>query len=527
MSVTVAAIAKKVAVYLATDKRTWKAAGMIIGIVIAIVLLPAMLLLTMGNQFSGADVQQINYSQFVQGLSAEQQSQFSQMESDGKAIETELTTLGLKNQIIKAQMLYLTYFDNAAKGENFFAEYADCFKESDDETLIDLLNQKYGFNIDYNEFMRSYAVISNVSIDENRFLNLEIKNNIDLARWAENAYETQWGYVPHSDGNVLYAELYASLQKQYPDEITEECDQWQSRRTVDNYNLLRSYLWYDAENRTITAEGYGETVQELFQSASVKGGMDTLPDTIGTAVIGGDTIGIYIGDSNVIYAKSIVEGVVQESVSEGNWTAWFEIPWIEYGEESDFNNEIQFEEYDPAVKNNLDLVQWAIQAHENGWGYVYGTYGNVLTESLLQDRASVFGSQVTSYMDFIRANWMGKRTSDCVGLIKGYGWYDAASGEIVVGSNGMMDVTANGMFEAATVKGTIDTIPEVPGLAVWHQGHIGIYIGNGEVIEAMNTTRGVTRTKLAGRAWTHWLQIPYISYVQEEENTAENEGENQ
>ena len=101
-----------------------------------------------------------------------------------------------------------------------------------------------------------------------------------------------------------------------------------------------------------------------------------------------------------------------------------------------------------------------------------------------------------------------------MGLIKGYGWYDSVSGEIVVGSNGMMDVTANGMFDAATVKGTIDTIPEVPGLAVWHQGHIGIYIGNGEVIEAMNTLRGVTRTQLAGREWTHWLQIPYISYVE-------------
>ena len=129
-------------------------------------------------------------------------------------------------------------------------------------------------------------------------------------------------------------------------------------------------------------------------------------------------------------------------------------------------------------------------------------------------------------MDFIRSNWMGKRTADCVGLIKGYGWYNAESGEIVVGSNGMMDVTANGMFDAATVKGTIDTIPEVPGLAVWHQGHIGIYIGNGEVVEAMNTTRGVTRTKLAGRSWTHWLQIPYISYVEEKENesTLENDG---
>lgn len=143
-----------------------------------------------------------------------------------------------------------------------------------------------------------------------------------------------------------------------------------------------------------------------------------------------------------------------------------------------------------------------------------------MTESLLQDRAAVFGSEVTSYMDFIRHNWLGKRTADCVGLIKGYGWYNPDSGDIVVGSNGMMDVGANAMFENATVKGTIDTIdtiPEVPGLAVWSDGHIGIYIGNGEVIESMNTLRGVTRTKLAGREWTHWLQIPYISYVQEKE----------
>ena len=66
-------------------------------------------------------------------------------------------------------------------------------------------------------------------------------------------------------------------------------------------------------------------------------------------------------------------------------------------------NDIQFEEYDPAVKNNLDLVQWAIQAHENGWGYVYGTYGNVLTESLLQDRASVVrrsGYQLYGFYSF-------------------------------------------------------------------------------------------------------------------------------
>lgn len=523
MSATVAAIAKKVAVYLATDKRTWKVVGMIIGIVIAIVLLPVMLLLAIGNQLStSANTQNVDLSAYVQNLSAEQQSQLSQMESNGNAIANELTKLGLKTQIVKAQMIYLTYFENVQKGGNFFADYCVCFQENDDEKLIETLNQRYGLSIDYEEFMRSYAVISNISIDENRFLNLSVKNNIDLARWAENAYETQWGYVPHSDGNVLYSEVYSALRQQYPDEITEECDKWQSRRSVDNYNLLRSYLWYDAESRIISAEGYSETVQELFNFATVKGSINTLPETVGTAVISGDIIGIYIGNDEVVYAKSMMDGVVKDPVSSGNWTAWFEIPWIQYGEEKNFSNEIQFEEYDPAVKNNLDLVQWAVQAHENSWGYVYGTYGNVLTESILQDRASVFGGQVTNYMDFIRENWLGKRTADCVGLIKGYGWYNAESGKFVVGSNGMMDVTANGMFDAATVKGTIDTIPEVPGLAVWHQGHIGIYIGNGEVIEAMNTLKGVTRTKLAGRAWTHWLQIPYISYV---EDLEENENE--
>ena len=162
---------------------------------------------------------------------------------------------------------------------------------------------------------------------------------------------------------------------------------------------------------------------------------------------------------------------------------------------------------DAQTKNSTDLMIWARQAYENGWGYVYGTYGNILTEELLQDRASMFGEHVTGFEDFIRENWMRRRTADCVGLIKGYGWYNPDSGEIVVGSNGMADVTANGMFDAATVKGTIDTIPETPGLAVWQDGHIGIYIGNGEVIEAMGTEQGVVKTTLPS-GWTHWLEIP-------------------
>ena len=48
--------------------------------------------------------------------------------------------------------------------------------------------------------------------------------------------------------------------------------------------------------------------------------------------------------------------------------------------------------------------------------------------------------------------------------------------------------------------------------SVRKSGHIGVYIGNGEVIEAMGTKYGVVKTQLEGRGWTHWLEIPYINY---------------
>ena len=178
---------------------------------------------------------------------------------------------------------------------------------------------------------------------------------------------------------------------------------------------------------------------------------------------------------------------------------------------------------DPSTKNNLDLVEWAKNAYAKGWGYVWGTYGQVLTRSLYNAKAEQYPDEVGGYADFIEEHWIGGRTADCVGLIKGYGWFNAETGKIEYGTNGMPDIGADTMYANAEESGTIDTIPEIPGLAVWHEGHIGIYIGNGQVIHASGTKVGVIQTPIESSGWTHWLKIPYITYYDNDITEAPNE----
>ena len=196
---------------------------------------------------------------------------------------------------------------------------------------------------------------------------------------------------------------------------------------------------------------------------------------------------------------------------------------IAYGAADGYTGEIQYgssriTELDtsdftaPTTKNAEDLVAYVTHAWESGWGYVWGTFGQTLTESLLESKIRQYPDGVGSYESVIRSKWLGGRTADCVGLIKGYGWLDTDSMSIRYGTNGMPDIGADAMYRNAAVKGPIGTIPEIPGLAVWKSGHIGVYIGSGEVIEAMGTNYGVVKTQLTDRNWTAWLEIPYIQY---------------
>ena len=177
---------------------------------------------------------------------------------------------------------------------------------------------------------------------------------------------------------------------------------------------------------------------------------------------------------------------------------------------------------DPETKNNIDLVYWAWEAYNDGWGYVWGTYGLVLTQDSFENLCEVYPDNVENHHDFIQENWVGRRTADCAGLIKGYLWFNPESHQIEYGSNGFTDRDADTLYNDSTVNGTIDTIPETPGLGVWHEGHVGIYIGDGWVIQASGTETGVVKTQLEGSSFTNWFEIPGITYgSDQEEETAE------
>ena len=89
----------------------------------------------------------------------------------------------------------------------------------------------------------------------------------------------------------------------------------------------------------------------------------------------------------------------------------------------------------PTTKNNLDLVQWAISAEAAGWGYVWGTFGQVLTRDTLAAKAAQYPDNVGVYEEYIRSHYLGRRTADCVGFIKGYCWYDPETDSVNYATN--------------------------------------------------------------------------------------------
>ena len=154
------------------------------------------------------------------------------------------------------------------------------------------------------------------------------------------------------------------------------------------------------------------------------------------------------------------------------------------------------------------------QALEEKWGYICGTAGEKWTaekQKELEKTTDANWAQGRQY----GSKWIGHRVADCSGL---FSWaFRQLGGSIYHGSDTMYRKFCVNKGELNKGKRT-DRGTLKPGTAVfvWNgssYSHVGLYAGNGIVIEAMSTLKGVTTTKVTAGKWTHWGEVTGVDYA--------------
>lgn len=147
-----------------------------------------------------------------------------------------------------------------------------------------------------------------------------------------------------------------------------------------------------------------------------------------------------------------------------------------------------------------------------GSPYMWGTYGKRITNDLIDQKVKQYSSQYRSaYIKKLRGYvGTGKRAVDCCGLVKAYMMQSAPDKDPIYKK--AYDKNVNGMKSACPTKGKIATLPEVAGLLLFQgTAHMGIYLGDGKVIEAVGSDV-VRITELRRGKWDTWGQLSWIKY---------------
>ena len=306
-----AKIAKILAAF-ADKKKLGKKLGILVlsiafGLIFLLVL-PVVVMKSLGNISGDSAKPSINTAQLTESnikahMSDSNRELVERMERDGLAIEEKMKELGIKEQTVKAQLIYMT---EAEKLIDLDADaYCNLFKyATDDKSLLDSLNQNYGLSIDYEEFMHVYTLTMNAHINEYMFSDEDTKNAADLAAWADNAYISGWKYKKDCYG---------------------EKDKEDLVRCADGAGLIEGYLRYDPDNKK-----FGERSVVAY---TIKGDASAKPEVKGIGLYSEDNLGVYIGNDQVVYASKDKGCVIKESVSEGHWTKWITYDGVKYPSE--------------------------------------------------------------------------------------------------------------------------------------------------------------------------------------------------
>lgn len=161
------------------------------------------------------------------------------------------------------------------------------------------------------------------------------------------------------------------------------------------------------------------------------------------------------------------------------------------------------------------LIEKFQQALDDLWGYIWGTAGEKWTAAKQE--------KLDKTTDADRANsrkygkqWIGHMVADCSGL---FSWaFKQLGGYMYHGSNTMYRkyCTANGLLKNGA---RTDGQGLKPGTAVFcynettgKWSHVGLYIGNGWVIEAAGAKSGVILSKVSNSKWEGWGELKGVAY---------------
>ncbi len=153
------------------------------------------------------------------------------------------------------------------------------------------------------------------------------------------------------------------------------------------------------------------------------------------------------------------------------------------------------------------------QALHEKWGYIWGTAGESWTaakQAELEKTTDEDRAQGRKY----GSKWIGHKVADCSGL---FSWaFKQLGGYMYHGSDTMYRKYCTQKGELKKGRRT-DGAALKPGTAVfvWNgkkYSHVGLFVGNGIVIEAMGTINGVTTTKVTAGKWTYWGELTGVDY---------------
>ena len=267
---------------------------------------PAVMLSSLGEVGEEAQVPELHLNAYdiYSSLDSESRQRLVDIRSAGNDIANAMDEKGVKVHTIKAQLIYMSYFDEV---QNFYAEsYANLFAAApNDSDLINAINSTYGLEIDYDEFIRTYTWVMNSTLNPYMFNDAGSKNCTDLAAWAENAFISGWGYKSGAVG---------------------ERDETDRIRYADNAGLMLGYLNYSP-----TDKAFGSDYSTLVYTE--QGSLDTMPEVAGVGLFDGSQHGIYVGNGEVVFSSADCGYVTKEVVSNGSWTSWCTYEGIEYPQE--------------------------------------------------------------------------------------------------------------------------------------------------------------------------------------------------